>query len=37
MNDQERNRYGTTTWANEQTIRELHAKGIEMAVTSMTN
>ncbi len=35
MNDQERNRYGTTTWANEQTIRELHAKGIEMAVTSM--
>lgn len=35
MNDQERNRYGVTTWANEQTIRELHAKGIEMAVTSM--
>ena len=33
MNDQERNRYGITTWANEQSIRELYLKAFEAGVT----
>lgn len=33
MNDQERNRYGVTTWANEQSIRELYLKAFEAGIT----
>ena len=32
LNDSERNRYGVTTWANEQTIRELYLKAFEIGV-----
>ena len=31
LNDQERNRYGVSIWANEQSIRELYAKSFEKA------
>lgn len=33
LNDQEIYRCGTTTWANEQTIRELYLKAFEAAIT----
>lgn len=33
LNDQERNRYGETVWANEQTIREVYLKAFEAGVT----
>jgi len=32
LNDSERNRYGVTTWANEQTIRELYLKAFEIGI-----
>lgn len=32
LNDQERNRYGVTTWANEQTIRENYLSSFQRAV-----
>lgn len=32
LNDQEDNRYGVATWANEQSIREIYLKGFEAAV-----
>lgn len=32
LNEQETNRYGTTTWANEQSIRELYLKSFELGV-----
>ena len=34
LNDQERNRYGVATFANEQTIRETYLRSFEYAVTS---
>lgn len=33
LNDQETNRYGVSTWANEQTIRETYISAFEIAVT----
>ena len=33
LNDQERNRYGGTVWANEQSIREVYLKAFEAGVT----
>ena len=33
LNEQERNRYGVTVWANEQTIRELYLKSFEAGFT----
>ena len=33
LNDQERNRYGGTVWANEQTIREIYLKAFKAGVT----
>lgn len=33
LNDQERNRYGVTVWANEQSIREIYLKAFEAGVT----
>lgn len=33
LNDSERNRYGVTTWASEQTIRELYLKAFEIGIT----
>ena len=33
LNDQETNRYGVATFANEQSIREIYLKPFEMAVT----
>lgn len=33
LNDQEKNRYGGTVWANEQTIREIYLKAFEAGVT----
>lgn len=33
LNDQERNRYGGTVWANEQSIREIYLKGFEAGIT----
>ena len=33
LNDQERNRYGGTVWANEQSIREIYLKAFEAGVT----
>ncbi len=33
LNDTETNRYGVTTWANEQSIREIYLKAFEPAVT----
>lgn len=33
LNDQEINRCGTTTWANEQSVREIYLKAFEAAVT----
>ena len=32
LNDQETNRYGVATWANEQSIREIYLKSFEIAV-----
>lgn len=32
LNDQETNRYGIATWANEQSIREIYLKPFEIAV-----
>ncbi len=32
LNDQETNRYGVATWANEQSIREIYLKPFELAV-----
>ena len=32
LNDQEKNRYGGTVWANEQTIREIYLKAFEAGV-----
>ncbi len=34
LNDQERNRYGVATWANEQTIRENYLRAFEYSVTN---
>ena len=31
LNDEERNRYGVSIWANEQSIREIYAKAFEKA------
>lgn len=33
LNDQERNRYGVTVWANEQTIREVYLKAFKLSIT----
>lgn len=33
LNDQEKNRVGISTWANEQTIREIYLKAFEASVT----
>ena len=33
LNDQETNRDGVTTWANEQSIREIYLKAFETAIT----
>ena len=33
LNDQETNRQGVMTWANEQTIREIYLKAFETAIT----
>lgn len=33
LNDMERNRYGITVWANEQSIREIYLKAFEAGVT----
>ena len=33
LNDMERNRYGITVWANEQSIREVYLKAFEAGVT----
>ena len=32
LNDQERNREGICTWANEQTIREVYLRGFQIAI-----
>ena len=33
LNEQERNRYGVCTWANEQSIREIYLKAFEYSIT----
>ncbi len=33
LNDQERNRYGGSVWANEQSIREVYLKAFEAGIT----
>lgn len=33
LNEQERNRYGVCTWANEQSIREIYLKAYEYSIT----
>ncbi len=33
LNDEERNRYGLSVWANEQSIREIYLKAFEAGVT----
>ncbi len=36
MNDQERNRYGVATWANEQSIREIYLKAFQLSTEKGT-
>ena len=37
LNDQERNRYGGCTWANEQSIREIYLKPFQITIESTDN
>lgn len=37
LNDQETNRHGVTTWANEQSIREIYLKAFETGITDGNN
>lgn len=37
LNDQETNRHGVTTWANEQAIREIYLKAFETGITEGNN
>lgn len=36
LNDQERNRYGVATWANEQSIREIYLKAFQLSTEKGT-